>query len=90
MSEEENSGTLSELHAQTARVKNGKRVKVRMIWRIEAEDASWFDVEAGNTEENASFSMDTADFEDIDVEMARQFKPMGGSEPQSARTTECV
>jgi len=38
---------------------------------VAAEGASWFDVEAGNTEENSeAFAMDTADFEDIDAEMA--------------------
>lgn len=38
---------------------------------IGAEDASWFDMEMGNTEENSeAFTMDTADFEAVDAEMA--------------------
>ena len=36
-----------------------------------AEDASWFDMEMGNTEENSeAFTMDAADFEAVDMEMA--------------------
>ena len=38
---------------------------------VAAEDASWFDMNAGNTEENSeAFAMDTADFEDINAETA--------------------
>ncbi len=38
---------------------------------IGAEDASWFDMEMETTEENSeAFTMDTADFEAVDAEMA--------------------
>ena len=54
---------------------------------VAAEDASWFDMETGNTEENAEvFAMDTVDFEAVDAEtVATPVQTNGvGNEPQSA------
>ena len=72
VSEEENAGTPSGIaladrliEEQQDREDEGDLEDIE----VAAEDASWFDMETGNTEENGEvFVMDTVDFEAVDAE----------------------
>ena len=73
VSEEENAGTPSGI-ARTDRPseeqQDGEGEGDMEGIEVAAEDASWLDVEAGNTEENSEvLAMDTADFEAVDAEI---------------------